>query len=514
MKQKIALVIAALLTTTVGMAQHKKTAAKQQYPMTQTYDHNPLFVKFPSPTWQSATEGPLYTADPTARVWNIGGKEVLFLYPSHDMEPAIGCDRMDRYHVFSTEDMKTWTDYGEIINAEQVNRQYAKEFPYIWGNDPVEFMWAPDCVYNPKDKLYYYFFPHTVAWRGKNGAPETQWKIFVATSKSPSKGFKVKGYVKGALSYIDPCIFIDDDGTAYFYQGGGAHFYAGKLKKDNYLEVDGEMIPQTGVEDFHEGAWVFKRNGKYYLSYPDNHAPQLGGNRMQYAIADSPLGPWKSMGVYLYAHGEETTHGSVVQFKGKWYQFYHTGNFSGRGNVRSVCVDELTFNADGTINPIRNWGTPKGGSLPELKDRLIIEAENYNDGGSHYGFFKRPLQWDVFEAGKSYEQPIEVKAEGQQTFLSHMTRNEWTRYSLNVKQEGLFNITVRMRQNGTSDSRFTLCVDGNRIRRGETPVGAASNEWGNTEFIDVPLPAGEHYIEWRSLHGDIDVDYIRIEKAQ
>ncbi|GLL52372.1 hypothetical protein KUBF_00340 [Bacteroides finegoldii] len=61
---------------------------------------------------------------------------------------------MDRYHVFSTEDMKTWTDHGEILNSDDVKKQT--------GVGVEGFMWAPDCVYNPKDKNYYFYFPHKI----------------------------------------------------------------------------------------------------------------------------------------------------------------------------------------------------------------------------------------------------------------------------------------------------------------------------------------------------------------
>lgn len=53
----------------------------------------------------------MYTADPSAHVWEDGR---LYVYASHDIDPPAGCDRMDRYHVFSTDDMVNWTDHGEI----------------------------------------------------------------------------------------------------------------------------------------------------------------------------------------------------------------------------------------------------------------------------------------------------------------------------------------------------------------------------------------------------------------
>ena len=48
----------------------------------------------------------MYTADPSAHVWADGR---LYVYASHDIAPPRGCDLMDRYHVFSTDDMVHWT---------------------------------------------------------------------------------------------------------------------------------------------------------------------------------------------------------------------------------------------------------------------------------------------------------------------------------------------------------------------------------------------------------------------
>ena len=66
----------------------------------------------------------MYLADPSAHVWNDGR---LYVYPSHDIAPPRGCDLMDKYHVFSTDDMIHWKDHGEILNASQVPWAERKE---------------------------------------------------------------------------------------------------------------------------------------------------------------------------------------------------------------------------------------------------------------------------------------------------------------------------------------------------------------------------------------------------
>jgi len=115
------------------------------------------------------------------------------------------------------------------------------------------------------------------------------------------------------------------------------------------VEIDGKMQDMVGLQDFHEAAWLFKRKGIYYLTYADNNRRE---NQLRYAMSNNPLGPWEYKGVYLEPTGCDTSHGSVVEFKGKWYAFYHNKSISGKGNLRSVCVDKLYFNTDGTIQKV------------------------------------------------------------------------------------------------------------------------------------------------------------------
>ena len=120
------------------------------------------------------------------------------------------------------------------------------------------------------------------------------------------------------------------------------------------VELADSLQEMTGLEDFHEASWVHKYNGKYYLSYADNHVEDgRGANRLCYAMSDSPLGPWEYKGVYLEPTGCDTSHGSIVKYNGEWYAFYHNQDLSGQGNLRSICVDKLEYNPDGTIKVVQ-----------------------------------------------------------------------------------------------------------------------------------------------------------------
>ncbi|MGQ1784428.1 family 43 glycosylhydrolase [Saccharicrinis sp. GN24d3] len=268
----------------------------------------------------------MFTADASAHVWDDGR---LYVYPSTDVAPSKGYSTMDGYHIFSTDDMITWTDHGEILHSRDVS----------WGIDKGGLMWAPDCAY--KNGTYYFYFPH----KNKKGV----WEIGVAASKSPAANFELQGYVNGGNAYCDPCVFVDDNGQAYLYAVQDAKCDAAKLK-DNMMEIESEMVHQVGVDEHREGPFVFKRKGKYYMLYPDHKRPY---NEMQYSMSDSPLGPWEPKGAILEHNNIITMHGSMVEFKGQWYIFYHNGDLSGGiATNRSICFDPVNFNEDGTIQMV------------------------------------------------------------------------------------------------------------------------------------------------------------------
>ncbi len=297
---------------------HKEAQEKKQSSAFDTEHKNPFITD-------------MYMADPSAHVWADGR---LYVYPSHDISPPRGCDLMDQYHVYSTDDMVHWKDHGEILRASQVP----------WSTPDGNFMWAPDCAF--KNGKYYFYFPHP------SGSPwNSTWKIGVAASSKPASDFTVQGYIQGLESLIDPCVFVDDDGQAYFYYGGGGVCKGARLK-ENMMEIDGVMQPMKGLIDFHEATWVHKRNGIYYLSYSDNHDDNGRHNQMRYAISNSPLGPWQYKGVYMDPTDSYTNHGSIVEYKGESYAFYHNSSVSKHDWLRSICVDKLFYTNDGTIKKV------------------------------------------------------------------------------------------------------------------------------------------------------------------
>jgi hypothetical protein len=99
---------------------------------------------------------------------------------------------------------------------------------------------------------------------------------------------------------------------------------------------------------FFEASWMHKYRGKYYFSYStgDTHF-------IVYATGDSPYGPFTYRGKVLEPVLGWTNHHSIVEFKGKWYLFYHDCQLSGgQTHLRNVKVVELKYRDDGAIETI------------------------------------------------------------------------------------------------------------------------------------------------------------------
>lgn len=267
---------------------------------------------------------PDFYADPAARVFN--GR--LYLYPSHDAAGARNWKQMVDWHVFSSDDLKTWTDHGVAFGLKDI----------AWAKEEA---WAPDCI--GRNGKYFFYFP-------------AGGQIGVAVSDSPSGPFKdalgeplVKQDEGGIRYMIDPNVFVDDDGQAYLFVGGARQLGVVKLKAD-MITRDGPL-QRVEMPGFYEGVWIHKRGDFYYASYPTRpESKESRANVMLYSMAKNPLGPWEPKGPLL-DNNSLNVHGSIVEFHGRWHLFYHVEGPSHW--ERRVCVEELSYAEDGSIRPVR-----------------------------------------------------------------------------------------------------------------------------------------------------------------
>lgn len=302
----------------------------------------------------------LRAADPDVHVWD----GVVWMYCSQDQPPlpgqTSGYSGMDGYHVFSSTDMVNWTDHGEILHSDDVP----------WGIASGGWMFAPGAARKMQGGSwkYYLYFPHKDA--------SGNFRIGVATADNPQGPFTAEpNYIAGTHGY-DPMCLIDDDGQAYLYFG---HKRVARLT-DDMLALDGGWRPiDIGANNFFEGAWVYKYDGRYYYTYTGNDTLKFGN----YSIGDSPLGPFVYQGK-INAEGTPVAqdHHSIVEFNDQWYYFYHVGDFTnaegepGAGNRRNACVDYLTYNADGTIQPVVFTDRQKIKTPTKSPEKFLTESHN------------------------------------------------------------------------------------------------------------------------------------------
>lgn len=291
-----------------------------------------------------------FTADPAALV--VG--DTVYAYVGHDGSKPGQSFVMPEWLCYSTKDMKTWTAHGPIMRPEDFSFARAGT---AWAAHMIE-----------KDGKFFFY---TTLRRRENN----EHCIGVAVGDSPTGPFKdARGTAlisdnmttdsSRPNADIDPAVFIDDDGTPWIIWGNG-DFYLAKLKA-NMIELDGE-IQKVPHENVAEGPWLFKRNGIYYNVYAAD-VPGTKPEQIAYATAEKVTGPWTYRGLVTGpAKAGFTIHPAVIEFKNQWYFFYHDGSTSLNGLPggdfrRSVCVEYLYFNPDGSIRPITQ--TPEGVSVP------------------------------------------------------------------------------------------------------------------------------------------------------
>ncbi len=399
-----------------------------------------------------------YTADPAPMVYN--GK--VYLYTSHDEDDSTWFT-MNDWRLYTTEDMVNWTDHGAVLSY--------KEFEWAKMN-----AWAPQCI-ERKEKFYMYV-PNTT--REGKGA------IGVAVADSPYGPFidpLGKPLVSNGNADIDPTVFIDDDGQAYLFWGNPVCYYV-KLNED-MISYEGEIqqIPNTieafgkrTVEDpkrpttYEEGPWMYKRNNLYYLFFAAGPISEHIG----YSTSKTPTGPWEYKGIVMPTQGGSfTNHPGIIDFKGKSYFFYHNAGLpGGTGFTRSVCVEELKFNKDGSIVQMNMTEGIKQ-SLNPLNPYAKIEAET--------------IAWS--EGVKSMKNNVVGN------FITAKYGNAFTKVKeVDFRKEGASKFTARIgtTHNGNVSMEIRLdSKDGELLGTVEVPMTGGNDRWA-LQTIDVKKVSGIH----------------------
>ena len=420
-------------------------------------EHNPLISQY-------------FGADPGVMEYN--GRIYVYMTDDHLLYDSNGNVTKETYSTInclrciSSDDLVNWTDHG-LINVAG-NNGIAK-----WAGNS----WAPTACHkkiNGKEKFFLYFANNA------NG-------IGVLTSDSPTGPWsdpngramidrKTNG-VTDVPWVFDPAVLVDDDGKGYLYFGGGTD----NLPKDHpksarCVALSDDMTSIVGTPAVIDAPYLFedsgihKYNGKYYYSYCTNWS--TGGNSyglttaaIDYMVSDNPLGPFtykgevfKNIGNFFGTTGNN--HHTIIKFKDQWYLFYHAQYLQDQMGLkdcgyRSSHVDQITMNADGTMQQVK--GTKTGvAQLQALDPFTLVQAETLSHQGG-------------------------ITISGSGNTVVNADKGDWFRVS-GVDCAGAKSITVRA--SSQSGSIIKICAgsaSGTEVSYVEIPAG------GSMQEITVPV---------------------------
>ncbi|RAV28150.1 glycoside hydrolase family 43 protein [Sinomicrobium soli] len=282
---------------------------------------------------------PGWYADPEGIVFD----KTYWIYPTY----SAPYDKQVFFDAFSSPDLVHWTKHERILDTASVK----------WARRAV---WAPSII--QKDDRYFLFF-------GANDiqSNEEHGGIGVAVASRPEGPFRdylgkplISRFYNGAQP-IDQFVFRDKDGKHYLFYGGWKHCNVAVLNDDftGFVPFEsGEVFREVTPENYVEGPFMFLRNGKYYFMWSEGGwtGPDYS---VAYAVADSPLGPFKRIGKILQQDTDIATgagHHSVIKVPGKdkYYIVYHRRPLGETDrNSRETCIEEMHFDEKGHILPVR-----------------------------------------------------------------------------------------------------------------------------------------------------------------
>lgn len=272
-----------------------------------------------------------FTADPTAVVFN----DTVYLYTGHDeAKEDEQAYVMNEWLCFSSANLTSWDEHPVPLRA-------------------TDFSWASGDAYASKiifHKNTFYWFVSVSNKAGKKA-------IGVAVADEPIGPFK-DAIGKPLITHdmlprftndkanLDPTVLVDDDSSIHIFWGNGLCYHA---EVSNDLQKLTSEIEVLDLPGFAEGAQIHKKNEWYYLSYGYG-TPE----RVAYAMSKNINGPWAFKGILNEVAGNAVTNRPcILEFKERDYFFYHNGALPGGGSHRrSVCVDHLYYNEDGTIQKV------------------------------------------------------------------------------------------------------------------------------------------------------------------
>ena len=431
---------------------------------------------------QAMAENPLiqtyYSPDPAPVVFG----DTLCTYSGNDEGGSFFT--MHGWRVSCTTDMVNWTDMNTLIlEAGDFN-----------GSAKKNGDWASQCI-RRNDKYYYYVTVEST--RGGRA-------VNVAVSDKKEGPFKDalngKHLAGPNWDYIDPTVFIDDDGQAWLYWGNPKLYYC--PLKENMIECasDIKVSDMSGFNGkYTEGPWIHKRGKKYYMIYAAGGIPES----IDYSWSDSPTGPWTYKGVIMPSSepgAAFTVHSGIVDFKGRSFFFYHNQkNVKGGGYSRSTAIEEFTWNADGTIPTIRATNNGVVKPIKNLDPFERVEAET-----------KAWVGGMTVNTSGGYTIIEHVKAENGAVYLTNMGSNFYTKVRSVDMGDGADRIIICTRGNGGKIELHAGSETGALLATMNVP---SSSAWQENSY-DLSDAAGIDDLFFVVKQGGFDFDYWYMESEK
>ena len=404
----------------------------------------------------------------------------LYVYGSYDAIDTTYCSQ--KYHVVSTADLENWTVHDVSFHSDEVpwkDDPNAPKYPGLDWFHPTPFLmkmieaipeeqkraamegntdespkqvllFAPDCI--SRNGKYYLYFCMSDDSEG------------VAVSDSPEGPFK--NPVQLPCGGIDPAVFIDDDGQAYYYWG---QVYGNGVKlNEDMVSFDTAKVVKNLVTEqehfFHEGSSMRKRGDTYYYIFADIERGKP--TSLGYATGKNPLGPFTYQGIIIDNDGCDpqswNNHGSIECVDGQWYVFYHRSSRNSQQN-RRLCVEKIRFRGDGLIDEVKM--TSQGAGEPFAPGEQI---KGYQACG-----LKGTCFIDV-DADYGYEEKLTGISSGDEAAFRYVKSGApWTEIEIVCCGSGEMTALMNQKEAG----KGKIIGDAKRVQTHTFPLQAAAGEY-------------------------------------
>lgn len=184
---------------------------------------------------------------------------------------------------------------------------------------------------------------------------------------------------------IDPAVFVDRDGQGYYYWGQFCANCARLTPDMTALCEDSvtEGVLTEEIHHFHEGSSMRRRGDTYYYVFADSSRGKP--TCLGYATGSSPMGPFTYRGIIIDNVDCDpqswNNHGSIEEFNGQWYVFYHRSSGNSQYG-RRACVEPIRFDERGLIPEVKP--TSQGAGVPfGLGDVIPAYTACWVDAGAY-----------------------------------------------------------------------------------------------------------------------------------